>query len=281
MHDANAEAPMRLNGLGHAVFALALVGFAVLGLGFGEFAYLWQPVPAWVIGRPFLAYASSALLLVCSVGLLWPRTLARSSLVLTLAGVASILLLHAPRVLRAPQTEVEWFNLGEIATIVAGAWILFTSATPAPAGRWRKALGGERGIRLARLLFALALLPFGLSHFVYAAATAGMVPSWLPGHLAWAHLTGAAHIAAGLGILLGILPRLAAMLEALMVSAFLLTVNVPDVVRTPGGRMQWTEVFVAAAIAGAAFLVARSYRGDRWISIELPGSGRPLRLRGA
>jgi uncharacterized membrane protein YphA (DoxX/SURF4 family) len=95
---------------------------------------------------------------------------------------------------------------------------------------------------------------------VYAQVTAGMVPSWLPGHLAWAYLTGAAHIAAGLAILVGVVPRLAATLEALMVSIFLLTVNTPDLVRAPGDRWQWTEVFVASAIAGVAFLVARSYR---------------------
>jgi uncharacterized membrane protein len=255
---------VRLRGLGHAVFAVALAGLGVLSLGSGDFAYVWQPIPTWVvIGCPLLAYASGALLLACAVGLLWPRTLARSSLVLAVYGTASMLLLHAPRVVREPQKEVEWFGLGEIATIVAGAWILFAGASPVPARGWRKAVVGERGARLARLLFAFALPLFGLSHFVYAKTTAGMVPSWLPGHLAWAYLTGAGHIAAGLAILLGVLARLAATLEALMVSIFLLTVNVPDLVRTPGGRWQWTEVFVASVIGGAAFLVAHSYRGDR------------------
>jgi hypothetical protein len=59
-----------------------------------------------------------------------------------------------------------------------------------------------------------------------------------------------------------------------MVGTFVLTVNVPDLVRTPGDRWQWTEVFVASAIGGAAFLVAHSYRGDRWLSIHLPGAAR-------
>jgi uncharacterized membrane protein YphA (DoxX/SURF4 family) len=245
--------------LGRALFAVGLAGFAALGLGSGDFAYVWQPVPTWVIGRSVLAYASGALLLVCSAGLLWRRTLARSAFVLTVTGMASMLLLHAPRIARTPQVEVEWFNLGEIATFVAGSWILFASAEALPAGRWPGALTGERGVRLARLLFALGLLPFGLSHFVYAKVTADLVPSFLPGHLAWAYLTGAGHIAAGLGILFGVLPRLAATLEALMVSTFLLAVNVPDLVRAPGDRGEWSEVFVAAAIAGVAFLVACSY----------------------
>src|SRR5580658_10497400 len=98
---ATAEARMRLSGLGHPLFAVALAGFAVLSLGSGDFAYVWQPVPAWVIGRSLLAYASGALLLVCAAGLLWPRTMAGSSLVLALSGVASMLLLHVPRIAMA------------------------------------------------------------------------------------------------------------------------------------------------------------------------------------
>jgi hypothetical protein len=53
-----------------------------------------------------------------------------------------------------------------------------------------------------------------------------------------------------------------------MLSTFVLAVNVPDLVRTPAGRWQWTELFVASAIGGAAFLVAHSYRGDRWVLIQ-------------
>ena len=89
---------------------------------------------------------------------------------------------------------------------------------------------------------------------------ATLVPAWLPGHLGWAYLTGAGHFSAGLAILLGIVPRLAATLEALMVSIFVLTIHVPGVLGTPRDRDQWTELFVACAIGGVAFLIAHSYR---------------------
>jgi uncharacterized membrane protein len=208
-----------------------------------------------------LAYASSALLLGCGAGLLWPRALARTSVVVALCGLSSILLVHGPRIAAQPLEEVRWFGLSEMSIIIAGAWILFARAAPAPGSGFRRAVGGEPGVRRARLLFALALLPVGLSHFFYTKMTASMVPSWLPGHVGWAYLTGAGHLAAGLAILVGVLPRLAATLEALMVSIFVLTVHVPDIFRTPGGRDAWTELFVACFVAGAAFLVVRSYRG--------------------
>jgi len=87
-----------------------------------------------------------------------------------------------------------------------------------------------------------------------------MVPAWLPAHLALAHLTGAGHIAAGVGILFGILPGLAATLEALMISAFILLLHIPGVIAAPGSRLQWTMLFVASTLAGAAWAVAGSMR---------------------
>ena len=242
--------------LATTAFAVALAGLGVVGLVSGDFAYVWQPAPPWLAGRRVLAYASSALLLGCGAGLLPARVRPRASRVLALYGVASMLLLHVPDIARRPQEEARWFGLSEIAILVAGAWLLFA---------------GERGARPARWLFGLALLPVGLSHFVYAQVTAGLVPSWLPGHLGWAYLTGAGHLAAALAILLGVLPRLAVTLEALMVSTFVLTIHVPTVLRTPRDRYQWTELFVACAIAGAASLLARSYRGVRWLAVRSSG----------
>jgi uncharacterized membrane protein len=259
---------MRATSFGHAVFAAALAGLGVLGLVWGEFAYVFQPVPPWVPARTVFAYASSALLLGCGAGLLWPQTRARGALVLIFYGAASMLLLHLPRIVAEPQKEVLWFGLSEIAIVVTGAWLLFAFTAPAPEAGWRRALVGAGGARRARLLFALALLPIGLSHFVYAEVTAKLVPSWLTGHLGWAYLTGAGHLAAGIAILVGTLPRLAALLEGLMVSIFVLTVHVPDVQRNPGGHDAWTELLVACFIGGAAFLVAHSYRGIPWLALR-------------
>ena len=258
---------MRLTCFGHAVFALAVAGFGVVSLVGGELAYVWQPAPSWFPGHPALAYASGALLLGCGVGLLFSRTRAPASLVLALCALSSMLLVHLPLIVQKPEEEARWFGLGEMAILIAGAWILFASASLPAARGWRRAVGGARGVRFSRLLFGLALLPIGLSHFVYAEVTAKLVPSWLPGHLAWAYATGAGHLAAALGLLLGVLPRLAATLEALMVSTFVLTIHVPTVVGKPGDGYQWSELCVACFIGGAALLLAHAHRGARWLAL--------------
>jgi uncharacterized membrane protein YphA (DoxX/SURF4 family) len=129
----------------------------------------------------------------------------------------------------------------------------------------RPAFGAARSraiTRTSRILYALALPTIGLSHFVYSAGTASMVPGWIPFHLGFAYLTGAGHAAAGVGILLGIVPRLAAFLEASMVSCFVLLLHAPGVCSAPGDRLQWTMLLVATAYAGACWTMAASVRED-------------------
>jgi uncharacterized membrane protein YphA (DoxX/SURF4 family) len=115
------------------------------------------------------------------------------------------------------------------------------------------------------LLFGLACLPLGLSHFVYASGTAGMIPAWIPAHLGFAYFTGICHCAAGLGVLFGVFPRLATTLEAVMVSLFVLLVHIPAAAADPASRMMWTMVFVAIALAGAAWANAASLTDTAWV----------------
>jgi len=90
------------------------------------------------------------------------------------------------------------------------------------------AIASERCVRMAQVLFGLTCVFYGWSHFAYADYTASMVPNWLPSRLGLAYFTGLGHIAAGIGIIVWILPRLAATLEAIMMSLFGLLVWVPS-----------------------------------------------------
>src|ERR1019366_7080391 len=109
--------------------------------------------------------------------------------------------------------------MAEIVVLFTGSWVLFTA--------------DRRAVRIAQMVFGLALIPFGLAHFVYVDQTAPLVPGWLPFHTGWAWFTGAAQIAAGFGVLLGNFARLAAAMEAAMLSAFTVLVWVPAIVSTP------------------------------------------------
>lgn len=255
--DVSVSVPGVSRAAARAPYAIALVWLGALLLS-GRFVYVWVPVPRWVPWRDALAGASGALMLLSALGISGRRTVVPASAVTTILFLLWLLLLQVPRILAAPSHESLWAGAGQLASLVAGGWILFAClASPTEgAGRW---LRGGRAVRMARSLYALALPLFGLHHFLDAAGAAEAVPAWLPFRLGLGYLTGAGHVAAGVAILLGIVPRLAATLEAIMIGLFVLLVHVPGVMGAPGDGEQRTMLVVASAIGGAAWIVARSY----------------------
>lgn len=253
------------------LFAIVMMALGLLGLIYGDFAMVWQPVPAGLPGRTALAYATAVLELLAGAGLLLPRTARLSARVLFVFLTLWVLTLRVPTLLRHPQVELAWLGFGETASIWAGVWCLFAGL----AGDWeRKHLGfavGESGLRCARYLFAVALPMIGLSHYFYSDATVSYIPAWIPFPLAGAYLAGAGDIGAGLGIFFGVWPRLAATMEAAMQSTITLIVWVPTTLDKPHDRLQWTALVTSTLIASGCWLVAGSYRGGPWRSVNLFG----------
>jgi uncharacterized membrane protein len=239
------------------LFAVGMIGLGILALVYGDFAMVWQPVPLWIPGRTALAYGSGVLMLFSGLGLLVRVTAAWSARIL-FPYLILWLLLKVPALLVAPQVEAVWLGFGELAVLLAGGWALFAKQAGLREGSPMSFATGENGIRMARILFAVSLIPVGLSHIVYVKQTADLVPGWLPYRIGWAYLTGAGQIACGLGVLFSILPRVAARAEAGMISLFTLLVWGPAILSAPKTRMPWTAFFISWAIASAAWVVAQS-----------------------
>jgi uncharacterized membrane protein len=258
--------------LDRAFFALGLIGLGILSLVYGNFALQWQPVPDGIPAREVLAYASGAFLVLTGAGLLSGRTSLVSSRTLFIYLLLWLLLLKLPSVVAAPLVEVNWLGFGEIAMIVVAGWVLFSQDREHRGASRTSVLTDERGRRVARIVFGLACIPVGLSHFVYAPQTLAFVPTWLPFRSFWANLGGAGHIAAGLGVLFGVVPRLAALLEAAMIGVFTLLVWVPLVAKQPTSQLQWTGFFMSWTIGAAAWVFAGSFReGERTATeVEIP-----------
>lgn len=243
---------------GLALFAIGMVGLGVLGLVVGDFAMQWQPVAPWFPARTALAYGAAALMIVCGAGLLMRSTVKWSSRILFVYSIVWALL-KVPAIVVAWRIEGVWLGFGEIAVLMAGAWTLFALL----GGTGDSWFDGERGVRLARYWFAVWLIPIGLSHLVYPELTAQYVPAWLPDRLFWAYLTGAGQIACGLGVLFGVLPRVAAWCEAGQITLFTLLVWAPAIFAAPKTRLPWTAFGISWAIGAGAWVVAQNVRVTR------------------
>ncbi len=237
------------------LFAIGMIGLGVLAIRYADFALVWQPVPVWVLGRTALAYASGVLMFACGIGLLFRKTAALAATIL-LPYLVVWVFLKVPTLFAAPQIEAVWLGIGELIVLLTGGWILY--ARLAPDSSPFRFLASERAIRIATLLFGIFLIPIGLSHLFYPKETLELVPAWMPVRIAWVYITGIGQVASGLGVLFSILPKLAAMAEAAMISLFTLLVWLPAIFAAPTKRLPWTAFFISWIIAAAAWVVAQN-----------------------
>ena len=247
--------------IGHVLFAATLIALGVLGLVQRAFAPIWQGVPRSLAARAALVYLCAFVCLACGAGLLLPRIRASAARVLFAYLLLWMLLFKVPFIVRQPTVEVTYQSCGETAVLVAAAWVLYVWFASA----WdRRQIGfatGNSGLRGARVLYALALIAFGLSHFAYLNLTAPLVPAWLPAHVGWAYFTGCAYLAAAAAVLSGLRARLAAVLAALQMGLFTVLVWIPLMASGIATAGQRGEFVVSWALTTAAWVVADSYRG--------------------
>jgi len=241
----------------HLLFAAAMIALGITGLVNGDFALVWQHVPAHVPGRTILAYVCAVIELALGIGLLWQRTLAWTCRLLFPYMVLWLVVQETTSVVHAPLEIGSWGGGGETAIMTAGAWCLFAT--------------GPAGIRAARWLLVIALPMIGAEVIVDAMKYGNHVMQpwlqWWPSPMAWAILTGIGSFAACLGLLFGVWPRLAANLEAAMLALIAITYWGPDLYT---GRTATTAFIISFLIAAGVWLVADTYRDLPWLATARP-----------
>lgn len=245
------------SSLGRLLLGLGIAGVGVVGLKYGDFVRAWQPVPTDLPFHGLMAAGSALLLLVSGAGLLVRPATGIAALVLCLFLLSWIVVLHGPLIAAHPNIIASWGHPASVLAVAAGCLVLWTTQPILGGGRLDSQVVRGRLRFTGRLLFALALLGFGIGHLAYASNLASLVPASLPLKTGIVYFTGCAHIAAGLALVFGIFSSLAATLEAAMLMSFVLLVDLPRLITGRVHGPPWA-LFFETALVGAAWIVAGS-----------------------
>lgn len=263
-------------GVRRYVYGIATLAAGVLDLIWGEFEAAHQPLQAFgdnIPGREIFAYIIAICMIAGGAGILWRRT-ARAGAV----AVAVVYLIFAvfwlPRFYTAPRVlgfriPIYIGVLGGVAQqiiLVVAAAIVYVEAT-SDASR-------QRTISLARWIFGLCSINFGLSHLTNVQITAAFVPRWIPfGGEFWALATGICFVLAGMAILSRVLDVVAARLLGLMLLLFSVLALTPPIFHTPHDHVAWGSNAYNLAAVGAAWILADALAGrraDRGYDLDAP-----------
>ena len=241
---------------GPGFFAVPLALFGMQH--FAQHNDVIQAVPSWMPGRIFWVYFVGIALIAAALSLVTGRMARLAALWLGIMFFLFVLLLHVPNVWANPGDRFVRAVLFRDLSLGGAAWCLAANLTGEnydQTARWLAVVG--------RSLFAVAMIVFAVEHFAHPQFAPGvplekMMPAWMPGHVAWAWVTGALLTVCGVSILFNKRGRTAAVVLGLMFLALVLFLYLPLEFLHPSIEISGELDYVADTLifSGAAFFVA-------------------------
>jgi uncharacterized membrane protein len=243
------------------LFALSLTAFGVLHFVYGDF--VTRVVTNWPASlplKPLWVYLTGTLLVVTGGAVVTARKPRTFLMILAGALVFSFLLLHLPAVFRDVFIGGAWTNGGKALVLLGGCFAVAAtfrekSGTDLPRFAF---LEGRRMFAVGRIALALFMITAGVQHFRWFEFVVGLVPTWVPGGGPfWTYASAVLLIAGGLGMLIPVTTRLAALLSGVMIFLWVFMLHLPRALNAVGNRAnETTATFEALAFSGLAFLYA-------------------------
>ncbi|HMG90194.1 MAG TPA: hypothetical protein VK589_09040 [Chryseolinea sp.] len=249
-----------LSVIGRVFFGVAIAGMGLLTIYYRDFPYmLIPPKHSWIPGLAPIAYLIGALLVLAGACIVFEKKIRLVSLLL-----GSVLLLifcfyFIPFGLVSSNYKSfsDWENAAKELTLCSGALIIAGTVSEKNEHSFITFL--SKLIPLGVIFFSITIISYGVNHFLYAKDVADYVPSWVPFHLFWTYLGGAALIGSGLAIMLKIKPTLAATLLGAMIISWFIILHIPRIIVSPLAYMgsEIASALLALAYSGIAFVTAR------------------------
>jgi putative oxidoreductase len=107
---------------------------------------------------------------------------------------------------------------------------------------------------MARILFGLPFIAFGIGHLMNASKMGGMVP--IPGGVIWIYVTGIAMILAGIAAITKFQGKWAMLLLALLLLIYIVTIHIPNLMKPETLQMGLLGLYKDTGLMAGALLLA-------------------------
>lgn len=245
----------KLPALGRVFFAVAIAAFGGQQIVIGAFVTRALPEwPAWVPGLNWWPQIFGAFFVLCAIAIISakPGLARRAALAVAFIIFTAALLLHVPRALADPSMWGMLWTFAAKGFVLGGAALIVASSFPYAGS----AAMDHRFESAGRWLLGAFLAFCGYEHFHFASYVQVLVPKWIPGPMFWTYFSGAALIAAGVGLVIPLTARLAAVVTGTMIFAWVVVLHLPRAMADVHNANETTAMFEALALAGVAWLLA-------------------------
>lgn len=249
--------------VGLYIYGLASAAAGVIDLIWGGFDASHQPIQAFgdhIPGVAILAYITGVWMITGGVAILWHRSERVGGVLLALTYLV-FAAFWVPRFYTAPL--VLGYRIPVYIGVMAGAGsqliafaagaVVYASAPPRSSSSNRRL----HTILIARWIFGLCSIDFGLGHLTDLKDNLVYVPNWMPlGAQFWVIATGICFVLTGLAILSRIRDVLAARLLGLMFLAFNVVALPHFIFAYPKNHAAWGGSAYNLAAVGACWILA-------------------------
>jgi len=238
-------------------FAIAALGAENIACATGVFPIPGPPAPSmpvlpFIPSIPWLVILFGAIWIACGVGLLTERWLRISAYALGITYTFWTLVHVLPQYIAKPgdmglRTIVfEPLSLACIAVLMPG---------PAATPKWLSLT--------CRAVIAIAMIVFGVDHFIGIKFIGSLLPGWIPWHEPWVAFFGVVFIAGGVAIGVGgSFARWGWIAIGTMFAVWVITLHCPRVLGlygipgAPRSPDEWSSLLIAVGLWGGPWAVA-------------------------
>ncbi len=241
---------------GKFFYIIAIVGLGIEHFVTRNFPTALLPVPDSMPDRLFFVYFTGIVFIASAVCIAINKLIKSAAVTLGLLLLLLIIYPHLPNLVSSPYDPNEWTAFLEVTSLCAGAFIIAGSFGNEFSFNHNKSKIFYTILKIARYVFAIAFLCFGIQHFMYTAFILTLIPAWIPFPNFWEILIKITFIATSLSLIFNIQTRLTSALAGIMFLMWVIFLHIPLVASNSHTETQWTSLFIAIAMCGICFMIA-------------------------